>query len=153
MPLCAVLVAGCEDAKNPSPVRPSIEEKTGSESAPPPAPVFPSTGPDLIAYVAGRYPERLTGGVSLDERMENMRFLRDRMIEAGLCGGMSLGWNMKRGGPDKSNDFLAWRRGDGDMGVDIAFDYDNTSQPLRLQWAEAGFDGTFYAEYPTPGCR
>jgi len=35
-------------------------------------------------------------------------------------------------------DFLAWHRGDGDMGVDIGFDYDNTSAPLHLQWSEAG---------------
>jgi hypothetical protein len=37
------------------------------------------------------------------------------------------------------------------MGVDIAFDYDNTSTPLRLQWAEAGFGATYKA-FPVASC-
>jgi len=32
------------------------------------------------------------------------------MIEAGLCGGMELAWNLKRGGPEKSIDYLAYRK-------------------------------------------
>ncbi len=84
--------------------------------------------------------------------MDNMRFLRDRIIETGLCGGMRLGWNLKRGGPEISNDFLAWHRDDGDMGVDVGFAYDDTSQPLRLQWSEAGFGAT-YKEYPAQSCQ
>ena len=28
----------------------------------------------------------------------NMEFLRDRIIESGKCGGLDLGWNLKRGG-------------------------------------------------------
>ena len=50
-------------------------------------------------------------GVSSATRRSNMEFLRDRIIEAGLCGGLDLGWNLKRGGPDISVDFLAERRG------------------------------------------
>ena len=153
LPLCAALVSGCRYDRNPSPVRPrSLEQLTASSHGPAPAPEFPHNGPDLVAFVAARYPERLAGGVPLDERIENMRFLRDRMIEAGICGGLPLGWNLKRGGPERSNDFLAWHRDDGDMGVDIGFDYDNTSEPLRLQWLEAGL-GASFAEYPTPECR
>ena len=59
------------------------------------------------------------------------------------AAGSNLGWNLKRGGPERSVDFLAWQRGDGDMGIDIGFDYDNTSTPLRLQWGEAGLGATF----------
>jgi hypothetical protein len=153
LPLCAAFVSGCEYIKSPSPVHPSsLHQEPGSTQGPAQAPVYPSNGPDLVAYVVERYPERLVGGISLDERVENMRFLRDRMIEAGICGGMSLGWNLKRGGPEKSNDFLAWRREDGDMGVDIGFDYDNAAAPLRLQWLEAGMGAT-YTEFPTPSCQ
>jgi hypothetical protein len=80
-----------------------------------------------------------------------MAFIRDRMIEAGKCGGLNLGLNLKRGGPDISIDFLAWRRGDGDMGIDIGMDYDNTSAPLRVYWGEAGLGATWQAT-PAPNC-
>ena len=37
-------------------------------------------------------PERLVAGVSLATRQAHMMFLRDRIIEAGRCGGLDLGW-------------------------------------------------------------
>jgi hypothetical protein len=153
VPLCAALVSGCENVKSTSsPTGPTSTETTSPTEQPAPPPVYPSTGPEIVAYVVAHYPERLVGGIPLAERMDNMRFLRDRMIEIGLCGGVQLGWNLKRGGPEISNDFLAWRTGGGDMGVDIGFDYDNTSEPLRLQWLEAGYSAT-YKEYPAPDCH
>jgi hypothetical protein len=112
-----------------------------------------NNGPAIINCISAKYPERLVAGISLGQRQDNMAFLRDRIIEAGKCGGMNLGRNLKRGGPDVSIDFLAWRRGDGDMGVDIGFDYDNTSTPLRLAWGEAGFPGTFYQNYGSVNCQ
>jgi hypothetical protein len=111
-----------------------------------------SNGPAIVACVTAKYPDRLVAGVSLSQRQSNMAFLRDRIIEAGKCGGLNLGLNLKRGGPDISIDFLAWRRSDGDMGVDIGLDYDNTSVPLRLYWGEAGFPNTFYTPYPNVSC-
>ena len=39
----------------------------------------------------------------------------------------------------------------GDMGIDIGFDYDNISNPLRLQWSEAGYGAT-WDPYPAVGC-
>jgi hypothetical protein len=110
-----------------------------------------SNGPAIVACVSAKYPDKLAAGVSSSQRAANMEFLRDRIIEAGKCGGLNLGWNLKRGGPERSVDFLAWHRGDGDMGVDIGFDYDNTSAPLRLQWSEAGLGATFEA-YPGVSC-
>ena len=68
-----------------------------------------------------------------------MRFLRDRIIEAGLCGGLDLGWNLKRGGPDISIDFIAERVNGQVVGHDIAADYDNTSTPLHLYWGGGTF--------------
>ncbi len=102
-----------------------------------------NNGNAIIACIGAKYPQFMVGGISLSQRQHNMEFIRDRIIEAGRCGGLNLGRNLKRGGPDYSIDFLADRRPQGDMGIDIAFDYDNTSQPLRLQWAEAGYGSTW----------
>jgi hypothetical protein len=65
-----------------------------------------------------------------------MRFLRDRVIEAGKCAGRDYSWNLKRGGPELSIDVIAWKRPDGNMGVDIGFDYDNIGSELKLVWGE-----------------
>jgi hypothetical protein len=111
-----------------------------------------NNGQAIIACISAKYPEKLVGGISLDQRKANMEFLRDRMIEAGKCGGLNLGWNLKRGGPERSIDFLAERRGGGDMGIDIGFDYDNTSTTLKLQWSEAGYGAT-WDPYPSGGCN
>jgi hypothetical protein len=152
VPLCAAFASGCEYVKSSSPAAPtSIEAHDPAPSPSAPAITYPSNGPDIIAYVAEHFPEKLVGGVSLDERMDNMRFLRDRVIETGLCGGVQLGWNLKRGGPEISNDFIVWRHDGGDTGIDIGFAYDDTSQPLRLQWLES--IAPTYKEYPEPDCR
>jgi hypothetical protein len=111
-----------------------------------------NNGPAIVTCIAAKYPGYLVGGISLSQRQANMSFLRDRIIEAGKCGGLDLGQNLKRGGPDLSIDFLAWRQSGGDMGVDLAFDYDNTSTTLRLQWSEAGFGAT-YKGYPNGSCQ
>ncbi len=111
-----------------------------------------SNGAAIISCIAAKYPQYLVAGISLGQRQANMSFLRDRIIEAGKCGGLDLGQNLKRGGPDLSIDFLAWRQSGGDMGVDLAFDYDNTSTTLRLQWSEAGFGATYKA-FPAAPCR
>ena len=139
----------------------SVTEVFRTAATPAPAPPPPggsggscasNNGPAIINCIAGKFPERLVAGVSLGQRQANMEFIRDRIIEAGLCGGLNFGYNMKRGGPERSIDFLAWRNGGDDIGVDIAFDYDNTSAPLRLQWAPVG-PGAFFATYgPFGGC-
>jgi hypothetical protein len=101
---------------------------------------YPSTGEAVIALVAARYPERLRAGVSHDERVANMEFLRDRIIETGHCGGMRVARNLKRGVGPHSIDAIAWRPGHGEhtQVVDIAADYENASAPLRLQWIIVG---------------
>jgi hypothetical protein len=108
-----------------------------------------NNGNAIIQCIAAKWPQYMVGGISLSQREHNMEFIRDRIIEAGRCGGLNLGRNLKRGGPEYSRDFLADRRPQGDMGIDIAFDYDNTSMPLRLQWAEAGYGSTW--EFFPPG--
>ena len=116
---------------------------------------WPRTGEEVIAWAARNYPDRLSAGVSLDQRKHNMEFLRDRMIEAGLCGGMQLGWNMKRGGPEISIDFLTELVNGRWHGIDIANDYDNTSIRMKLTWHDTGPDNfIFYRQYPGPlPCR
>ena len=117
--------------------------------APPPTPQPPppggggscasKDGPTIINCISAKYPERLVAGVSLSTRQANMSFLRDRIIEAGRCAGLDLAWNLKRGGPDISIDFIAERVNGTVKGHDLAFDYDNTSTPLRLYWGDGDF--------------
>ena len=135
-------------AQKSSPVAPSSTESvtpSGNTVS------YPTNGPDLIAYISAKYPERLAGGLSADERLQNMLFLRDRIIEAGKCGGMDLGWNLKRGGPDVSVDFITERRDGTVYGHDVAFDYDNPDHPLQLYWGGGDFPN--YKEYPAPNCQ
>ena len=117
--------------------------------APPPPPPPPGGGGGgscssrdgnaIVRCIAAKYPDRLAAGVSLSQRQANMSFLRDRIIEAGRCGGLDLGWNLKRGGPEISIDFIAERANGQVIGHDIAFDYDNTSTPLQLYWGGGDF--------------
>ena len=109
---------------------------------PTPSGSWPSTGDQLIAWTQSHYPEYLKPS---SNRVANMIFLRDRMIEAGICGGMRLGWNLKRGGPEVSVDYITWNGGGGWVGVDIAHDYDNQSITLQLTWAPQPDDP--YATY------
>lgn len=99
----------------------------------------------IVNCIAHKYPTYRRAGVSSSTRRSNMEFLRDRIIEAGLCGGLDLGWNLKRGGPEISVDFLTERRGGSVIGHDIAFDYDNTSNELQLYWGGGTFP--FYTKY------
>jgi hypothetical protein len=93
-------------------------------------------------------------GISLGEREDNMAFLRDRVIETGICGGMDLAWNLKRGVGPHSIDALAWRLPSGFVEVvDIGAAFDDTSIPLQLVWGivegPPGYDG--YS--PRPNCQ
>jgi hypothetical protein len=94
------------------------------------------SGPQIIACIQAKYPDKTAPVSSLGQRQTNMMFLRDRIIEAGQCAGLNYGWNLKRGGPDLSIDVLAWKRPDGNMGVDIGLDYDNIGTVLKLVWGE-----------------
>jgi hypothetical protein len=125
-----------------------------------PAPPSPGPGPApgsggscaskdgvfIINCIGNKYPERLAAGVSLSQRQANMAFLRDRIIEAGKCGGLDLGWNLKRGGPELSIDFITQRVNGAVDGIDLGYAYDDTSVPLRLAWATGGAF-PFYANY------
>ena len=111
-----------------------------------------NNGQAIVACVSAKYPDKRAPVGSLSQRQANMAFLRDRIIEAGKCGGLDLGWNLKRGGPELSIDFLAWRRSDGQMGVDLGFDYDNYGTTLVLYWGEAGLGAT-YTPYPAVSCQ
>ena len=112
----------------------SVTNDPGSGPSPPVGSCASTNPKFIIDCVARKYPSRLKAGVSLSTRKTNMGFLRDRIIEAGLCGGTEMGWNMKRGGPEKSIDYMVHVKGGDPWGVDIAIDYDNTSKPIRLVW-------------------
>jgi len=140
-------------------VTPTVTTTPSPSPAPPPsgppAGGWPKTGEDVVAWATSRYPDRLVAGVSLSQRQANMAYLRDRMIEAGICGGMELAWNLKRGGPEKSIDYLAYRKAGRWIGVDIGAAYDDTGIPLVLQWGENPGDTmvTPAAYSPAPSCK
>ena len=146
------------DGETTSAWSPTQTFTTPAAAPPPPPPPSPgpvpgascasNSGPAIVACISAKYPDKRAPVGSLSQRQENMMFLRDRIIEAGKCGGLDLGWNLKRGGPEISIDFLAWRRSDGSMGVDLGMDYDNIGITLQLYWGEAGFPHTFYTAYP-----
>lgn len=148
--LSVLTLSGCNSTTSSSVIVPT---RVAQDEPPGPTAVFPGTGPEVVAFVAAQYPEKLAAGVSHDERIANMRFLRDRIIEVGRCGGMDLGWNRKRGGPELSIDFIVWRQEGGDRGVDVGLDFDNTSTPLKLYWGEWPEFGASYQAYPETGCQ
>ena len=154
MRLAAVMVAicavsACNTLEVESPARPTLLSATASDpTTPAPGPEakqFPSTGEAVVAYVSQHHPDRLAAHVDHGQRLSNMEFLRDEVIRIGMCGGMDLGRNLKRGVGPHSIDAIAWRRPDGGLDVvDIAAAYDDTGLELRLHWlvveGPAGFD-------------
>ena len=150
---CLGPISGVEYLRRPSPP----EAPAPPPPPPPPPPSQPSVkcasnNPDfIINCISNTYPERLVAGVTVDQRRENMAWLRDRIIEAGKCGGLDLGWNLKRGGPEISIDFLTQKINGELLGIDIGAAYDDVSIPLRLQWVVSTFP--FYLEYPMPNCN
>lgn len=123
-----------------------------------------STGPEIVACVSAKYPERLVatdaGSFSLERRYANMEFLRDRVIETGKCKGLDLGLNRKRGGPEISRDFIVWRSNVGkngrDRGVDIGSAFDDVKRKLKLTWQvfdnPPTFGSPFYKSYGSVDC-
>ena len=120
-----------------------------------PVPCGGSNGPAIIQCVGAAYPAKLAK-VSLQARKDNMEFIRDRIIETGICKGQDFGRNFKRGTPVLSHDYLVWRQpGQHDRGVDLASGYDDVSTPLRLTWQVKGapdYGFPYYAKYPPVDC-
>jgi hypothetical protein len=113
---------------------------------------WPTTGEAVVQFVESRHAAYLQPTSSLAQRQANMAFLRDRLIEAGLCGGIDLGWNLKRGGPEISIDFLTHRVNGRVEGIDIGHDYDNYDRPLDLTWYTGEYP-TYLAYSPPPSCQ
>jgi hypothetical protein len=119
----------------------------------PPNGAWPSTGPAVAEYLMEVFPEYLVTTARTAERIENMEFLRDRFIEAGICGGLDPAWNNKRGIGPHSTDAIAWRKPNGFVEVvDIASAFDDKNIPLVLHWSfvegPSGYDP--YTNHP--GC-
>lgn len=115
--------------------------------------VWPGNGPAVVDYVADAFPEYLVRTATLAERLEHMEFLRDRIIEAGVCGGMDLGRNLKRGVGPHSHDAIAWRKSNGFVEVvDIASAFDDKTIPLQLHWAIVAGPAGFDRLRDHPGC-
>src|SRR5690606_34629920 len=114
---------------------------------------WPTTGEGVADYIMANWSEYLDPESTLAQRIEHMEFLRDRFIEAGICGGLDFALNLKRGVGPYSHDAIAWRQpGRPDEVVDIASAFDDIQIPLRLHFiivhGPSGYDG-----YPNhPGC-
>jgi hypothetical protein len=118
----------------------------------PPGP-YPTNPEEIVRFVQRSYPDRGKPRVSLAKRKEDMAFLRDRIIEVGLCVGHEMGRNLKRGGPEHSYDFLAWKHSGKTWGVDIAGGYDALKKPLILSW-RVHAPRAFFDPLPNPErCR
>jgi hypothetical protein len=118
---------------------------------------WPTNGEDLVAYIAEVFPEYLVVTAFQDDRIANMEFLRDRIIEAGVCGGMDLARNLKRGTGPWSIDALAWRKDPGDSDddvevIDLANAYDEKTIPLQLHWLEVEGPPGYDPLPDHPGC-
>ncbi len=121
----------------------------GSGSCGPP---YPTTGPGIAICVQQAYPDKTKPVGSLDERNAQMIFLRDRMIETGICAGLDLAWNRKPNG-SMSIDALVYRHGGIDDVIDVGFQYDSPEQPLQLQWITVNGPAGYVQFTPRPSCR
>ena len=129
-----------------------------------PVPCASSAGAEIVKCVGAAYPSYLVptdrGDNSLERRQHNMGFIRDRIIETGICKGLDLARNFKRGTPVISHDFLVYRsnvgKGGRDRGVDIATGYDELKLPIRLKWQvfdkDEDWGHPFYADYGPVDC-
>lgn len=114
---------------------------------------WPSSGPDVVDYIADAWPEYLVTTATLAERIEHMEFLRDRIIEAGICGGLDLAWNLKRGIGPHSHDAIAWRKPNGFVEVvDIASAFDDKNVFLGLHWSIVSGPSGYDRYRNHPGC-
>ncbi len=115
--------------------------------------VWPTTPGELVGFATQQFPEYLVPTSSLHEREANMAFVRDRMIEAGICGGMDLAWNLKRGVGPRSTDALLHRDGGRDRVIDIAAGFDAYRTPLQLHWVEVEGPPGYDRYLPRPSCK
>jgi hypothetical protein len=124
----------------------------GTGGAPFCGPPYPTTGPAIAACVERQYSDHTTPVGSLAERDAQMTFLRDRIIEVGICAGLDLALNRKSSGA-MSIDALVYRHGGIDDVIDVGFQYDTPSQPLHLQWITVNGPAGYVAYSPRPSCR
>lgn len=140
--LLAVVCAfpACSGDRSPyAPTAPILDEQPTDGATPAPPTVYPRTGDELVAYIVEKHPDRLDPTPDYDTRTRNMEFVRDKMIEVGICGGMDLALNLKRGVGPFSTDAIAWRPDGVTVEVvDIAASWDAFWEPMRLQWMIVG---------------
>ena len=136
----------------------------GAPAPPPPSPgggsnpdaCNSSRGSDIADCIEARYPQYLVAGVSLSRRRANTEFLRDRLIEHARCRGLDVGLNLKRGGPEISVDFVAWRTNGRVEGVDIVSGWDDTGRRLSMSWHTYGppnYGHAYYKSYGPHSCN
>jgi hypothetical protein len=165
---CLGTVSGTETLRRPTatppaqPEAPAEPEPPAPPAPPPPPPAVESAkcnsskGSDIAECIEQRYPEYGRKGVSLSQRKANMQFLRDRLIEHATCKGLRVGHNLRRGGPEISNDFITFHTGGRWVGVDIASGYDDPKTTLNMMWYQHGSSSNwghpYYKDYGPVNC-
>ena len=136
--------------KTPAPTQPGGGGSSSSSGGTNPASCNSSKGSDIAKCIEARYPQYRRAGVSLDQRKRDMQFLRDRLIEHATCKGLTVGRNLKRGGPEISNDFITFFTLGRWVGVDIAAGYDDTGSTLSMMWYQHGASTNWGYPYHKP---
>ncbi|MEQ1876382.1 MAG: hypothetical protein ABL958_07035 [Bdellovibrionia bacterium] len=149
--LVLCLFVGCSTKSGPSkPKSTEFVSKPSTESVLP-SDALPSTGAKIAEYVEQHWPSYLTPANSLADRRHNLEFLRDRIIEVGLCAGLNLGWHVENA--DLSVNKIALRDDEGQkFQIQIVSDYVNIGQPLKLTWTQSE-NGNYLPFTPSPACN
>lgn len=116
---------------------------------------WPTTPSGFIDYMNQHWDEYMDVTALTATRLEHMEFLRDRLIELGICGGYDLAWNRKRGdfNAARSHDAVAWRKPNGFVEVvDIASAFDDKTIPLQMNWSIVNGPPGYERYTNHPGC-
>src|SRR5688500_1581544 len=98
---------------------------------------WPRTGEEVVEDIANSFPERLDPTPTDGERVEDMAWLRDQTLEAGICGGLDLALNLQRGVCPHSIAALAYKKPNDTIEVtDLPIAYDEHDIWLQLQFGE-----------------
>ena len=92
-------------------------------------------GPQIIACISTKYASKRAPVGSLSQRQDTWCSCAIDH-RSGQVRRTGLRLEPQAGGPELSIDVIVWKRPDGNMGVDIGFDYDNIGTELKLVWGE-----------------
>ena len=145
------LFVACSTKSGPSKPKTTEFVSKPSTEAGIPAGQLPHDGDKVLEYVSNHWASYLAPTNTLEERVHNLEFLRDRVIEVGLCAGLNIGWHSETG--DLAPNKIALRDDEGvKYQVQIVSSYKEIGQVLRLSWSQ-GEGGNYLPFTPSPACN